>query len=578
MNSRARRVRVLALSLALFLLSLPRAADAFCGFYVSGADAKLFANASQVVLMREGTRTVLSMQNDYQGPPESFAIVVPVPVVLQKENVKTLPKEIFTRIDKLDAPRLVEYWERDPCALEPEYKNKSPRRFAAAPPSPAPAAGAAKDLGVTIEAQFTVGEYEIVILGAKDSSGLDTWLKREGYKIPEGSEPFMRPYVQQGSKFFVAKVDVTKVKMEGGKATLSPLRFHYDATTFNLPIRLGLVSSPGTQDLIVHVLGKGKRYEVANYPNVTIPTNLDVAENAKEKFGTFYASLFDKTLEKNARAVVTEYAWDAGSCDPCPEPPLSDAELVTLGADVLPSVSSEADLVDPALLKALGADAGTKGTRLPPRRRYYGLGSSFVLTRLHARYTREALGDDLAFKEAGPIVGGREMRGADGALESRSTPSSTSTFQGRYAVRHPWSGPIACDKPIRNRWGGPPNGITNGPPKPALGLAYAPRDNVQFASFLRTDVTELGVKAAGELPTPVGTYTKPDPAPAGTAGADAGSGATDGGAVSGAAPSKSGCGGCTVYEAGGERRAWAAVGAFCLALALGAARRSRSGT
>ncbi|MEM9727991.1 MAG: DUF2330 domain-containing protein, partial [Myxococcota bacterium] len=90
-------------------------AQAFCGFYVSGADASLYNNATMVVMMREGTRTVLSMQNNYQGPPEDFAMVVPVPVVLQKANVKTLPREIFDRVDKLAAPRLVEYWEQDPC-------------------------------------------------------------------------------------------------------------------------------------------------------------------------------------------------------------------------------------------------------------------------------------------------------------------------------------------------------------------------------------------------------------------------------------------------------------------------------
>src|SRR3954471_13528196 len=88
-------------------------ADAFCGFYVSGADGKLFNDATQVVLMRDGTRTVLSMQNDYKGPLEDFALVVPVPVVLQKENVKTLSRDVFQRIDKLSAPRLVEYWEED---------------------------------------------------------------------------------------------------------------------------------------------------------------------------------------------------------------------------------------------------------------------------------------------------------------------------------------------------------------------------------------------------------------------------------------------------------------------------------
>src|SRR4051794_32586114 len=106
-----------ALAVAALLLFAPRIAEAFCGFYVSGADAKLFADATQVVLMREGTRTVLSMQNDYQGPPADFAMVVPVPVVLQKENVKTLPKAIFEKVDALSAPRLVEYWEQDPCPI-----------------------------------------------------------------------------------------------------------------------------------------------------------------------------------------------------------------------------------------------------------------------------------------------------------------------------------------------------------------------------------------------------------------------------------------------------------------------------
>ena len=65
--------------------------------------------------MREGTRTVLSMQNNYKGPPDEFAMVVPVPVVLQKENVKTLPRELFAKVEQLGAPRLVEYWEQDPC-------------------------------------------------------------------------------------------------------------------------------------------------------------------------------------------------------------------------------------------------------------------------------------------------------------------------------------------------------------------------------------------------------------------------------------------------------------------------------
>ena len=72
----------------------PSSASAFCGFYVAGGESSLFNDATQVVLMRKGQRTVLSMQNNYQGPPENFAMVIPVPVVLEQDNVKTLAPEL----------------------------------------------------------------------------------------------------------------------------------------------------------------------------------------------------------------------------------------------------------------------------------------------------------------------------------------------------------------------------------------------------------------------------------------------------------------------------------------------------
>ncbi|HWN66202.1 MAG TPA: DUF2330 domain-containing protein [Haliangium sp.] len=489
---------------AALITAAPGTADAFCGFYVSGAGSDLFNNATQVVLMREGKRTVLSMQNNYQGPPENFAMVVPVPVVLQEENVKTLKDEVFDRVDALAAPRLVEYWEQDPCAPQPEYDKM-------AMPMSAPAGAVAREeggggLGVTIEAQFTVGEYQIVILSARDSTGLDTWLRQEKYQIPDGAEPLLRPYVQSGMKFFVAKVDVKKVKFQNGQAMLSPLRFHYDSQEFSLPVRLGMINSAGTQDLIVHILARGQRYEVANYPNATIPTNLDVKDEARKRFGEFYAALFDRTLAANTGAVITEYAWDASTCDPCPTPALTPDELATLGYDVLytpmpqpkdkPARQGKKDAVD-ELLAASPAPPPPQASQPP-----FG----FVLTRLHARYGKGALGDDLVFRAAQPIVGGREVPGATGALEQGSQPSSYNNFQGRYAIRHAWTGPVACANPRRGIWGGPPGG---GQPRPmaATELAFAPRNRVTLASVVAQDVPEIGLKAGvAEAPLP------PDPA------------------------------------------------------------------
>ncbi len=454
----------LPLSTAL-LLSSPPDAQAFCGFYVSGADAQLYNNATLVVLMREGTRTVLSMQNNYQGPPQDFAMVIPVPIVLQEDNVKTLSADLFSRVDQLAAPRLVEYWERDPCYVEPPYEEEPMARAMLMPSPSVSAAEEEGDLGVTIEAQFTVGEYEIAILSAKDSTGLDTWLRREKYTLPAGAEPLLRPYVEEGMKFFVAKVDITKVKVDPtGKTMLSPLRFHYDTDQFRLPVRLGLINSSGKQDLLVHILARGKRYELANYENVTIPTNLDVAPEARERFGELYAALFDATLARNPKAIVTEYSWQSSSCDPCPTPALTAAEVASLGGDVI-------------------------GGNLDP------WGSSFVLTRLHARYDRASLGEDLVFREAPPIVGGREFMLGE-KVEKGSRPAGSNNFQARYAIRHPWEGAIACKNPVRGRWGGPPSGVPSQSPKAVKDAAFAARGGVELKQIIREDVPELGLMAA----------------------------------------------------------------------------------
>ncbi len=605
--------------------SFAASASAFCGFYVAGADTKLYADASQVVLMREGTRTVLSMQNDYKGPPEKFALVIPVPVVLQKEQVKTLPREVFEKIDTLGAPRLVEYWERDPCETDRFPGTGTGLGGIGGGTKGTGAGGGGGDLGVKVEAKFTVGEYEIVMLRAKDSGGLETWLRDEKYTIPAGSEPYFRPYVQSGSKFFVARVDPAKVKFADGRATLSPLRFHYDANDFTLPVKLGLVNSSGVQDLIVNILAKRQRYDVANYPSVTIPTNLDVAESARGRFAEFYATLFDATLAKNPNAVVTEYAWDAGACDPCPGPTLDGRDVATLGADVLPSgteglggggvrgdvqlegakatrpiadvdrviaafrgrfrqcyerglqsnpkltgkmtmnvvVSSNGEVesasdngstladkdvltciqnvVKRAQFSAPGEGGSTvvisaklvvmEGVSAPPPT--FGGAGNYVLTRLHARYSKDSLGEDLVFKAVPPIVGGREMLQGSSGIEKGARVGPVNNFQGRYAIRHPWTGPIACKEPIRNRWGGPPAGEAGKDPGPlaAQKTAFAPRGQ-PLETFLAK-----GVQADIAPATPPQPLSAA-PVPSST------SSENDAGAAQPSA--RRGCGGCTV--------------------------------
>lgn len=391
----------------LFVLSLflPATSFAFCGFFAGSAGKNLYNDATSVILMRDGTTTTLSMQNDYAGPAEDFAMVIPVPQVLGKDDVKTLDSKIFDKVDKLAAPRLVEYWEANPC--RPRVMRKKTSKGLDSLLS-----GTGNSF-VKVKAKFNVDEYQIVILSAKDSTSLETWLKDNKYAIPKKAAKYFQPYIQSGMYFFVAKVDIKKVKkIPGGGYRLSPIRFTYESDDFVLPIRLGLINSRGSQDLLVHILADNQRYEAGNYPSVTIPTNIELKTKAKDNFGVFYSSLFDAVLKKTPKAVVTEYSWQAKNCDPCPGKPLNRKDLESLGADRI-----DANL------------------------------TNFVLTRLHTRYKAGEVGEDLIFRAAPPIVGGRES--VDGKAAQRSDYNQ---FQGRYIIRHRWKKKVACKRPRYKHW------------------------------------------------------------------------------------------------------------------------------
>ncbi len=445
------------------ILTTSTDAHAFCGTYVTGSSEGLTNDATQVALMRDGTTTVLSMENNYKGPPQDFAMVVPVPQILMQDDVKTLDPEIFRDLDRLTAPRLVEYWEKDPCednvrrltrytggceyyehinnvAESGDMSSWAGADMGGAPPPP------------TVEAEFAVGEYDILILSAEEATGLETWLRQNNYNIPQGATDLFDQYIQQGMYFFVAKVNTDKVTFApDGTATLSPLRFHYTSLSFSLPIRLGMLNSSGTQDLIVYIMADGDRYEVANYPNAVIPTNMNVVDEVREDFAAFYEKIFSRVQSENPGAVVTEYAWDsAGKCDPCPPSgPLEPEQFATLGGDVL-----------------------------SPERP--GMGNvNFNLTRLHARYGKSAIDEDLRFQIAPHIVGGTGTSGPDQGqtrIDGKDQGVFRNQFQGRYIIHNQFEGPYECDHVVRGRWLGSPQGGSSAPvtapgPNTAGGIA-----------------------------------------------------------------------------------------------------------
>jgi hypothetical protein len=392
-----------AATTALGLFALAPSAQAFCGFYVAKADTDLFNQSSKVALVRDGDRTVITMANDYQGDPTEFAMVIPVPTVITKEQVHISDPALLDHLDAYTAPRLVEYFDDNPC-----FDHRRRMAVQSAPMAEdtiiVTAQRQAKSLGVTIEESFSVGEYDILILSATESDGLQTWLSQNGYRVPEGAKRTLGSYIKQDMKFFVAKVNLAEKAKQGGEM-LRPIAVAYESPKFMLPIRLGTVNAKGAQDLFVYALTRNGKVETTNYRTMKIPSDKELPIFVKEDFADFYRDMYATSAEREGgHGVFMEYAWDMNWCDPCAADPLSRQQLQELGVFWL--------------------NDSLNKPQIQPRGRIRPVVAQDVfVTRLHVRYDAQSFPEDLKFKTTG----------------------DRQNFQGRYILRHAYDGKMECE-------------------------------------------------------------------------------------------------------------------------------------
>jgi hypothetical protein len=383
------------LKLAVATLALAPAAWSFCGFYVAQEPGSLFNRSSKVVLVRDGDHTVLTMANDYHGDPDEFGLVIPVPQEIKPNMVKVADPALIDRLDQYSVPRLAEYYDPAPCP-QPypvgeaygQTVELTSRRM-----SLLPRRKSKPDLGVTVEQEYSLEEYDIVVIKARDGGGLEEWLVREGYRIPSGASAVLSSYIKQNMHFFLAKIDVSAQRALG-VAWPRPLRVEYDSPKFMLPIRLGTVNADGAQDLLVFALTRKGRIETTNYRTAKMPTDVNVPEYLADRgnFPTFYGAMFERKVARDEMsAVYLEYAWPLSVvCDPCAAEQLTGAEL-----------------------QALGANWATD---------YHGGMEGGFVTRLHVRYDATHFPEDLVFQET----------------------ADSQPWQARYVVNHRFTGDTSC--------------------------------------------------------------------------------------------------------------------------------------
>ncbi len=292
-------------------------AHAFCGTYVGPAGSELANGVSQVVIARSGTDTTLTISADVVGDVASFGMVIPVPEVLQEGQVTLADPAWFDALNAYSTPRIVSYT----CdQLYADYSSSAD--------SGAANEGDPSD-GVEVEASYSVGEYDIVVLSATGADGLVAWLDGNGFELSERALPIVQEYIDAGQYFLAARIDLDA--LPDAAAYLTPLQFHYQSAAFSLPIRIGTTVAEGPQEVVVYALtGEGDgRVAIANYPETEVADECMLPEGT-----TDYAAWYDAQLDAAfaTGTWLTEYAWSPSGCDPCSSEPPSVEVLDGLGA------------------------------------------------------------------------------------------------------------------------------------------------------------------------------------------------------------------------------------------------------
>lgn len=374
------------LGLGLLALAAPEA-HAFCGTYVGSAGATLTNAQSQVIIARSGDQTTLTMANDVGGDAGDFAMLVPVPEILEEGDVTVVDKEVIQRLDTYTAPRLVtytcrsyhgywygyygDYWYDDRgsgCLFGcGGFGDKGDADFAmdAGGMADTGASGPSWADSIDVEQEFAVGEYEIVVLSADDAASLMAWAEDQGYSISGEAEAVLTEYIEAGSYFFAAKVSLDALPED--QPWLSPLQFSYESPVLTLPVRLGALNAVGDQDIVVTIInqeGKGQAH-ISSLPEREKLDECMWAAEGSQTFADLYQDQLDTSFATGTQADgeggwILEYAWGGGKCDPCPDP----------------------GFLDDRDLREVGWGAGA---------------SQAFVTRLRARYSPEQASEDLVF-------------------------------------------------------------------------------------------------------------------------------------------------------------------------------------
>ncbi len=261
---------------ALSMIVVPRDADACGGCFHPQAEVGASVITDHRMALKVSTKeTILWDQVRYAGAPEEFAWVLPV-----REGAKIeLSRDAFlTALDaatqsRVDGPHFScasgtatpmsgggggggcgSFGSSLSSADDAEYSSGGYADAGAAPGS-----------DVEVVSQSVVGPYQAVTIRAKNgATSIDTWLKDNGFAIPETVTPVIDAYTREGFDFIALRL-----RPGQGVRAMRPVRVVTPGADPTLPLRMVAAGIGSHVGLTLWVISEG-RYEPKNYPGAVI--------------------------------------------------------------------------------------------------------------------------------------------------------------------------------------------------------------------------------------------------------------------------------------------------------------------
>ncbi len=250
----------------------------------------------------DGTITTF-VEISYVGLAEQFAWVLPIPHVIDADDVATTDASFFDSLESMTSPQFsffdssIQAQSSRGCGtfLSPQSSEDSDFDMD-------------EDSDVNVVDEFSVGPFALQILRGNSGEALQTWLTDNGYDLPDAAEAPLQAYVDGGMAFMGVKLIPGEVE----EGPIDTLAFTYTSGAPMIPLLLTGIAAVPDMPILTYVVADEPMQLGGGYANVDI--DFDAVRPATGEFQTSYVPMVRSAVDAaGGRGFVLEWAGETDS-------------------------------------------------------------------------------------------------------------------------------------------------------------------------------------------------------------------------------------------------------------------------